>query len=151
MDNQTMTMDDTHLIDLETQDAIAAAFERIPIINESSPWLDVVVEEGVVSIQGNVLTDTIRDAVMYTVARVPGVKKVIDRVTSDTEIQTALAGKLSAEPVLKASWINLTASSYLGIVTLSGQVDSDEAHDAAARIAGEMPGVREVINTLAVE
>jgi osmotically-inducible protein OsmY len=151
MDNQTMTMDDTHLADLETQDLIAAALDRVTIINESDPRLDVVVEEGVVSIRGNVLTDTIRDAVMYTAARVPGVKKVIDRVMSDTEIEMTMAGKLAAEPVIKASWINLTASSYLGIVTLSGKVDSDAAKEAAGRVAGEMPGVSEVINALVVE
>jgi osmotically-inducible protein OsmY len=62
-----------------------------------------------------------------------------------------MAGKLAAEPVIKASWINLTASSYLGIVTLSGKVDSDAAKEAAGRVAGEMPGVSEVINALVVE
>jgi len=151
MDNQTTTMDDTYQLDLEIHDLIAAALDRVTIINESDPRLDVVVEEGVVSIRGNVLTDTIRDAVMYTAARVPGVKKVIDRVISDTEIEMTMAGKLAAEPVIKASWINLTASSYLGIVTLSGKVDSDAAKEAAGRIAGEMPGVSEVINALVVE
>ena len=150
MDNQTMTMDDTHQLDLEIQDLIAAALDRVTIINESDPRLDVSVEEGVVTIRGNVLTDTIRDAVMYTAARVPGVKKVIDRVTGDTEIEMALAGKLAAEPALKQSWINVTLSSYLGTVTLNGQVDSDAAKEAAGRIASQVPGVQDVVNVLTV-
>jgi len=150
MDNQTMTMDDTHQLDLEIQDLIATALDRVTIINESDPRLDVSVEEGVVTIRGNVLTDTIRDAVMYTAARVPGVKKVIDRVTGDTEIEMALAGKLAAEPALKQSWINITLSSYLGTVTLNGQVDSDAAKEAAGRIASQVPGVQDVVNVLTV-
>ena len=150
MDNQTTTMSDTHQLDLEIHDLIAAALDRVTIINESDPRLDVSVEEGVVTIRGNVLTDTIRDAVMFTAARVPGVKKVIDLVNGDTEIEMALAGKLAAEPALKASWINITASSYLGVVTLSGRVDSDAAKEAAGRIASGVQGVHEVINALVV-
>jgi osmotically-inducible protein OsmY len=102
----------------------------------------------VATISGNVLTASIRDAVMQTAARVPSVKKVIDQVANDVEIERTIAWKLANEPVLKNSWPSITIARYLGTVTLYGKVETDETRQAALDLATRVPGVREVIDEL---
>jgi osmotically-inducible protein OsmY len=146
-DHQTTTID-PQLLDLEIADAIEAALEQVAIVNQSRSRLDVSVTDGVATISGNVLTASICDAVMRTASRVPGVKKVIDRVANDIQIEMAIAGKLASDPLLANSWPSITTARYLGTVTLYGKVESEEAHQTALRLAASVPGVREVIDHL---
>jgi len=146
-DHQTTTID-PQLLDQETKDAIEAALEQVAIINQSRSRLDVSVTDGVATISGNVLTASIRDAVMWTASRVPDVKKVIDQVANDVEIERTIAGKLASEPLLANSWAFITIARYLGTVTLYGKVESEEAHQTALQLASSVPGVHEVIDGL---
>lgn len=150
MADHEITLIDPQLLDLEIKDAIEAVLERVPIINQSGSRLEISVTEGVVTIRGNVLTASMGDAVTRTAARVPGVKKVIDEVANDIEIERTIAGRLANEPLLENSWPSITIARYLGTVTLYGKVESEEAHQVALRLAASVSGVQEVIDELQV-
>src|SRR6516225_7943613 len=65
--------------------------------------------------------------------------------TNDATITTEIQAKMFADPLLKTASIAVSAKD--GIVTLSGQVPSDAAREAARNVASQTPGVRQVIDS----
>lgn len=67
----------------------------------------------------------------------------------DTAITTKVKAEIFNDPMLKVLQINV--ESYKGIVQLSGFVDSRNAIERAAQIAGAVDGVKGVKNNLVVK
>jgi osmotically-inducible protein OsmY len=67
----------------------------------------------------------------------------------DLEITTQLKSKLAAGVGL-SSMTNISVNSTNGVVTLSGQVDSEEAKAKAESLARAVPKVLRVVNNLQV-
>lgn len=67
---------------------------------------------------------------------------------TDAGITTSVKTKLAADDTVKAYEVNVTTEN--GVVTLSGDVDSQMAKDEALRIARDTDGVRDVIDQLRV-
>jgi len=68
--------------------------------------------------------------------------------TTDATITGVIKTKLAADGRVKASEINVDTAN--GIVTLTGNVDGQEAKDAAQRLARDTNGVREVKDMISV-
>jgi hypothetical protein len=83
--------------------------------------------------------------------RAVGTSGVLDRSREKLD-DTALTSKIKAKMVLddtvKARDINVTT--HDGVVTLSGEVDTVDAHDRAIRLARETAGVTDVVDRLGV-
>lgn len=68
---------------------------------------------------------------------------------SDMEIATQLKSKLASDVGL-SSVTNISVNSTNGVVTLSGQVDSEDARAKAEAVAKAVPKVIRVINNIQV-
>jgi hyperosmotically inducible protein len=67
----------------------------------------------------------------------------------DTTITTKVKAALIHDPVVKAGQVTVTT--FKGVVQLSGFVDTPEAKQRAATIAGGVDGVKNVLNDITVK
>jgi CBS domain-containing protein len=67
----------------------------------------------------------------------------------DEEIRVALLGALRREPWAEVDLLEVEVQQ--GVVTLSGQAESEQEREAIGLAARSIPGVREVVNNLAVD
>lgn len=136
------------VLDEELHELVIEAIQDDIVVRESRVPIAVSVAQGVVTVAGVVLSNTMRDRVLYAAATVPGVVKVIDQLYTDPEIEKAVARLLSADPTIRDELIEV--HSYEGRVFLVGGVE-DEAYRAAALVlAHTVPGVQDVVDRLSV-
>ncbi|HEC24332.1 MAG TPA: BON domain-containing protein [Chloroflexi bacterium] len=134
--------------DILLYDRVKHAIESLPMVRETHVPIDIQIEDGVVTLSGIVLSPVMRRAVLYVTATTPGVRKVVDNLTDDSQIEMGVAQALASDSTLKERGISV--SSYQGAVTLSGKVISEEERRAAIERASEVPGARMVIDRLIV-
>lgn len=73
----------------------------------------------------------------------------VKATASDAAITTRVKANLAANQGLASFSIHVSTTN--GIVTLSGQVDSDAARKLAAQVASKTEGVRVVVNEIAIK
>lgn len=134
--------------DLEIYENVVAAIEDDTVVRESRVPIEVHVENGVVTLSGLVLSEVMRQRVLYAAATTPGVKKVIDHLYSDRQIEQDIARVLANDPLLRGTRVEI--NSYQGTVTLYGVLESAEQKEAALKLAGGVPGVRRLHDLLEV-
>ena len=78
---------------------------------------------------------------------VAGLSLVMSCTTTDTGITAKVKATLAADDVVKASQIDVQTNA--GVVTLTGNVDSEEAKDRALALAKETTGVVKVVDMIA--
>jgi osmotically-inducible protein OsmY len=144
----TQPADASALADLDLYEAVVEAVEGLNIVREASVPLTITVSDGVVTVAGVVLTRIMRQAVLVTAALVPDVRKVIDRLHTDADIEIAISQALAADPGTQVLQPRIVVRSYRGDVTLAGALDDPHAIQAAEAIALTVPGVRSVTNHL---
>jgi osmotically-inducible protein OsmY len=127
---------------------VVTAINKLTFVRESQPQVEVLVADGVVAVKGIVISEVIRKAVLWAASTAPGVKEVIDALHTDTELRVMVGRALTADPALTERRIFVTA--YQGVITLAGQVASDEERQAAAKAAAQIEGVRSVTTNLMV-
>ena len=81
------------------------------------------------------------------VVTVPGCS-FLKKAPSDQGITSDIQAKLFQDPVLKT--LDIQVSTQNGVVTLAGSVNTDLEKSAAERFANQEPGVKQVIDQLAV-
>ena len=69
--------------------------------------------------------------------------------STDAGITGLVKTKLAADSQVNASEINVATTN--GVVTLTGNIDSQEAKDRALKLAGETSGVKEVVDMISVK
>jgi hyperosmotically inducible periplasmic protein len=74
-----------------------------------------------------------------------GTGEVIDDAAITTRVKTAFA----ADPQVKATEVQV--ETYKGTVQLSGFIDSSESAARAAQLARDVPGVKEVRNSMVIK
>lgn len=135
--------------DLEIYENVIAAIEDDTVVRESRVPIEVHVEEGTVTLSGVVLSEIMRQRVLYAAATTPGVKKVIDHLCSDMQIEQDMARAFAEDPLLRGAHVEI--SSYQGTVTLYGVLESTAQKEAALKLAAGMPGVRRIHDLLEVK
>ncbi len=111
--------------------------------------IKITVEDGVVVLEGVVRTEVAKQLAPTIVGAVPGVKRVISRLVSDTELQIRVAAAITADPRFRRCG-PIRVESFLGNVRLQGRVPSAEHKVLAEQVARQVPGVKAVINELTV-
>jgi hyperosmotically inducible periplasmic protein len=76
-----------------------------------------------------------------------GLSLVMSCGSTDTGITSKVKAKLAADDIVKASQIEVATSN--GVVTLTGNVDSEEAKNRALQLAKDTSGVVNVVDMIA--
>ena len=77
-----------------------------------------------------------------------GITVACNQVPNDAKINSEVQDRLNGDSGLQGK--QLSVQSEKGTVTLSGTVDNETQRDAAARYAASIPGVKQVVNNLAI-
>jgi osmotically-inducible protein OsmY len=139
--------------------------------------IDVRIEDGMVTLEGDVADIAAKKLALERIAALPGVAGIVDRLhvqpaspMEDGEIRDALRNALLEEPALanialheevKGEWVavrlpadgaagEIRASVSNGIVTLAGDVPGLVLKRLAGVLAWWIPGSRDVVNGIAV-
>jgi osmotically-inducible protein OsmY len=102
------------------------------------PFVRVTVQDGIVTLEGNVVTGIHRLRAEEIVRKVPGVLDVQNHLIGDEELEIAVAQALGRDERTRRQLIRVRA--VQGIVRLAGEVTA-----AAEEVAAHVPGVREVV------
>jgi osmotically-inducible protein OsmY len=145
------TQSQAPIADLDIREYVEATIHDLDIVRESDVLLALSVNDGVVTVGGNILTRTMRRAIVQAAAMVPSVQKVIDNLYVDSDITIAVSQALAVHPDTRAFQAEIAVRSYRGEVTLSGKLPNAEAIQAASEVAAKTPGVLAVVNRLTLE
>jgi osmotically-inducible protein OsmY len=145
---QESVVDNQVSIDLDVYEAVENALDRLDILREIHAGLAIEVHNGIVTLNGVVVSAIMRHEVIRTVAGVPGVVKVVDRLIDDSQIKGAVAAALASDPELGIYQPAISINSYQGTVVLSGSALPAAQRSRACEIAAAIPGVRTVIEQI---
>lgn len=108
--------------------------------------IDVAVRDGVVVLSGYAATSESKVRAARVARRVPGVLRVENRIVTDGEVAVAVAQALASDAQTREQRILVHAGH--GVVTLGGEISSDNIRAAAEEVAAGVPQVRGVINKI---
>ncbi|MGB4677312.1 MAG: BON domain-containing protein [Aggregatilineales bacterium] len=134
--------------DMELQEIVNERLESDSVVRELDIPLETEVLDGVVTVTGVARSRMTRERILYLVASTPGVKKVIDNLVTDPEIETEIARLVAADPSIRPRLFKV--SSYMARVTLYGEVESEEERQAILTLARSVAGVRDILDYLTV-
>jgi len=143
------------MTDRELKEHVQNALEWEPSVDQSD--IGVSVDEGVVTLRGNVRSYTERSTAERVALRVYGVKAVANDLEvrlatgyerTDTDIAQAVVTALKWNTVVPAD--RVTVAVTRGWVTLKGTLEWQYQKDAAARVVRDLAGVRGVNNEVVV-
>src|SRR5690349_20065954 len=97
MSLQTVPNTDIPLTDLDVHEAVTNAINNLDFVRESDLKLHVNVLNSEATISGVVLSRIMHRAVMQAAASAPGVRRVIDNLMTDTDIEMAVGQALAKE------------------------------------------------------
>jgi uncharacterized protein YrrD len=109
----------------------------------------VMVQDGIVILEGNVQTSGHKSMAVWLAQQVPGVRRVRNLLVADDDLEIEISSALSRDP--RTRGVQARVGSLLGIVTIKGKAPSEEARTAAQSVASQIPGVRTVVNQLRVQ
>jgi len=137
------------------------AYDRVGYYDNAFNYIALTVKDGVVTLSGDTLWDVPKDSALAIVARMPGVKDVVNEVTvlpvsifdDSIRLRTARAiyrdsvlGRYASDP---ADPIRIVVDN--GHVTLYGTVQSTMDKNIAGIRANSVPGAFSVENKLVVD
>lgn len=134
--------------DLILLEAVQDAVEHLTEVRESRTPLEFTVEGGVVTIRGTVFTERMHQQILYTIAIIPGVEKVVDMLVWDDDLRVKIGLAMAQDERLKDVTSSILVAAYQGIITLYGSVRNEEERKAAIEATRSVAGVRDVIDSL---
>lgn len=136
------------------EDIAAAAFTALSL-NSMVPHdaVKIMVEDGIITLSGEVDGDVRRCAAVRAVRFLMGVREVrnhisLQLVAPPKDIKSKITAALHRQAQVDAQHIEVQVDGHL--VTLKGKVSSLPERQAAVRAAGAAPGVDEVIDHLEI-
>jgi osmotically-inducible protein OsmY len=103
---------------------------------------------GFISLNGYVPDSSQRARAEKAACRIPGVLEVENRLLVDRDLKIAATKAVAQIPDIPTKSIFVGA--HNGFITLKGEVPSLESRWAAEELAGDVPQIRGVLNTLRV-
>jgi osmotically-inducible protein OsmY len=126
--------------------------------------IEVTAQRGVIALKGEVGSEQERAQALLLARTTEGVARVEDHLvvaapappaesggslrTDDASLTTSIQAKYFVDPIVKESAIEVTATN--GVVSLAGEVSSEDARKQALAIASNTPGVGQVIDRMTV-
>ena len=144
------------MTDRELQQHVQNALDWEPSIESTE--IGVSVDNGIVTLRGDVHSYTEKSAAERVALHVYGTKAVANdinvRLTSryertDTEIAQAAVSAMKWNTMVPADKVNLAVSN--GLITLTGTTDWQYQRDAAARAVRDLMGVKGVTNNITLK
>jgi osmotically-inducible protein OsmY len=144
------------MTDRDLKQHVQSALDWEPSLDASD--IGVSVDEGVVTLRGNVASYAEKVAAERVALRVYGVKAVANDLSvhlissfdrTDTEVAQAAVGALQWNTVVPKDRVTVTVAN--GWLTLSGTLDWQYQKDAAARAVRDLMGVKGVTNNITVQ
>jgi osmotically-inducible protein OsmY len=144
------------MTDKDLKQHVQSALDWEPSLDASD--IGVSVDEGVVTLRGNVASYAEKVAAERVALRVYGVKAVANDVAvhlvssferTDTEIAQAAVGALKWNTVVPKDRVSVAVTN--GWLTLSGTLDWQYQKDAAARAVRDLMGVKGVTNNIVIQ
>jgi osmotically-inducible protein OsmY len=144
------------MTDRELQEHVQKALDWEPSIDAAA--IGVSVDNGVVTLRGDVRTYAEKTTAERVALRVYGTKAVANDISvrlgnglerTDSEIAQAAIAALKWNTLVPQDHVTVAVSN--GWITLNGQVDWDYQRSAAAKAVRQLTGVRGVINGIAVK
>ncbi len=144
------------MTDRELKQHVENALEWEPSIDQSD--IGVSVDEGVVTLRGNVRSYAERSTAERVALRVYGAKAVandlnvrlgVGYVRTDTDVAQAAVAALTWNTVVPPDRVTVTISN--GWITLKGILEWQYQKDAAARAVRDLSGVRGITNEIVVK
>ena len=139
--------------DADIQQGVLEEFEWDPQVEPTE--IGVQVDDGVVTLTGAVDVYSKKLAAERAARRVDGVRAVANdlsvkslRTHNDTDIAKAAANALEANTIVPGGAVDVTVNN--GKINLSGTVGWDFQRIAAADAVRRLPGVRDVVNAIAI-
>lgn len=120
-------------------------------LRESGAPIGIEVDNGVVTLRGWVMSRSQKRAAERLASEVPGVTEVRNELFSDDELILAVAAALAADERTAHDFPGVHIGAYMGRITLTGHVASQEESEIAEDVAARVPGVRSVDNRLVVQ
>jgi len=126
--------------------------------------IEVTAQRGVITLKGEVGSEQERAQALLLARTSDGVARVEDHLvvaapaqpaesgaparTDDASLTTTIQAKYFVDPIVKESAIEVSATN--GVVSLAGEVPSEEARKQALAIARNTPGVGQVVDRMTV-
>jgi osmotically-inducible protein OsmY len=141
-------MTDAALQDLQLE--VEEALWQYDPIREALGALQIEARpDGQVEIAGPVRSGSIKDGILATVRRLPGVVGVIDRMLPDPKLELVIAKAIDADPSLKALPPgSVSVYSHLGRVSLVGKLPNEALRRRVLEAAQGVTGVRRLVDRL---
>jgi hyperosmotically inducible protein len=120
-------------------------------------------DKGVVTLSGNVATGGDKTQADSIAASIAGTQVVSDQIavvpvgaesdsrTMNSDLDKGIAENLDAALILNKLHDHVKYAVKNGVVTLTGNVDSESKRSDAAGVAGAVPNVQQVVNELQVK
>lgn len=135
--------------DAELYDEVRRAIEGYPRLRIDLDGIEIRAIDGVVWLKGNVSSELNRRLVQDQLTNIRGLAELHNELVADTELAAAVSTALAGDPRTGGERIGVYPE--LGNVRLRGSVRTPAAREAAAQIAGGVPGVKSVHNDLRVD
>ncbi|HKP53954.1 MAG TPA: BON domain-containing protein [Chloroflexia bacterium] len=119
-----------------------------PLSRFEEDTVRVMVQDGVVTLEGVVQTGGHASMAAWLAQQVPGVRQVRNLLVADEDLEIAVASALSKDE--RTRQVRARVESNMGIISLIGLAPSEEARIAAEKVASDVLGVRRVVNKLSL-
>lgn len=134
--------------------ALAVVRSLRTVLGAAAHGIAIDVQDGCVSLRGQVDWDHQRHDAVLRVASLPEVRKVDDHLSlrvrgAEPELASSIQHVLVGLALADARHIDVSVEG--SVVTLRGRVHSTQQREAAVRAVAEAPGVSEVIDRLEVD
>jgi len=129
--------------------AIRKALWSYEPLRATRPTLDIVVQDGRVTLAGRVRTLAIKEISEYMIFRVDGVRAVRNDLVADPEVMRGVADAVAADPEFGPLCPRIDVRE--GVVSLSGDVPSDTVARRLIEFVSGVPRVVSVTSYLTIE
>lgn len=131
------------------EDILAEFRDKLAEIPFNPDSIRIEVESGIVRLSGTVVNVATKRHIEALARSINGVVDVINNLNAATTLQSRVIAALAADPRTDLAVIDVAVEG--SVVTLIGDVDSEDVKKAAEQIAKQQEGVTEVINHLEVK
>ncbi|MEN6480428.1 MAG: BON domain-containing protein [Anaerolineales bacterium] len=133
----------------DDEDILAEFRDKLAEIPFDADSIGIEIESGIVRLSGTVADVATKRHIEAVARSVNGVVDVVNGLNAATTLQSRVMAALAADPRTDLAIIDVAVQG--SVVTLIGNVDSEEVKRAAEQIAEKQEGVTEVINHLEVK